>query len=115
MLEIIKDNKNPISKTVESAVKTVHTAGQATLTGTKSIRKGAAKTLDIAGENTVKVVKDTGKGVGQGGEIAIDTVQPWGVDVSSGGETDLVKDTKKIYEFATMVAGKGVRKTWSGK
>ena len=86
-LGIIKDNKNPISKTVESAVKTVHTAGQATLNGTKSISKGAAKSLELAGEKTVRVVKDTGKGVGQGGEIAIDTVEKAGKTVKKGVTT----------------------------
>lgn len=40
---------------------------------------------------------------------AIDTVQPWGVDVSSGVETNGIKDTAKIAEFGTRVRASSVR------
>ena len=38
---------------------------------------------------------------------AIATANPWGVDVSSGVETDEVKDPKKIIEFAQQVRRAG--------
>ncbi len=40
---------------------------------------------------------------------AIDTVQPWGVDVSSGVETNGIKDTAKISEFGARVRASSVR------
>ncbi len=36
---------------------------------------------------------------------AIDTVHPWGVDISSGVETDGVKDEEKVKEVVSIVRG----------
>lgn len=36
---------------------------------------------------------------------AIDTVHPWGVDISSGVETDGVKDEKKVKKVVSIIRG----------
>ena len=36
---------------------------------------------------------------------AIDTIHPWGVDISSGVETDGVKDEEKVKEVVSIVRG----------